>query len=138
MQPEIWGPYAWNFLHIITITYPINPSEDDKHNYKTFFESLKNVLPCERCRKNFNTHLKKFPLSRDVLSSRKYLVKWLIDIHNVVNHQTGKKMLSYTEALHELKKISSKTKQESDYTLYISFIVALFIAGFLFYYYKKN
>ena len=38
MEPEIWGPNAWTFLHTITLNYPENPSEDDKQNHKDFFD----------------------------------------------------------------------------------------------------
>ena len=36
MDPEIWGPSAWIFLHTITLNYPNNPTIYDKQNYKNF------------------------------------------------------------------------------------------------------
>ena len=30
MDPLIWGPHAWFFLHSITLVYPDNPSEQEK------------------------------------------------------------------------------------------------------------
>ena len=39
MNPEVWGPPAWTFLHSITLAYPDNPSDIDKSNYENFFSS---------------------------------------------------------------------------------------------------
>ena len=102
MRPEIWGPHAWIFLHSITLEYPEEPSLIDKENMIMFINSLGNVLPCSKCRDNFKTHLKKYPLSDQALSSRKNLVKWLIDIHNCVNKIKKCNELSYEEALGNL------------------------------------
>ena len=33
MEPEIWGPHAWQFLHSITLSYPDNPTFEDKNNH---------------------------------------------------------------------------------------------------------
>ena len=35
---KIWGPGLWIGLHSISFGYPINPSEEQKKNYKQFFE----------------------------------------------------------------------------------------------------
>ena len=52
MKPEIWGPHAWIFLHSITFDYPDNPTKEVKEKYKGFFESLQDILPCEKCKKS--------------------------------------------------------------------------------------
>ena len=39
MDPKIWGPPGWLFLHTITFNYPTNPTEEDKKYYKNFFYS---------------------------------------------------------------------------------------------------
>ncbi len=99
MQPEIWGPDAWSFLHTITLEYPDVPTNADKNNMKNFFISLENVLPCIKCKMNFGKHLISHPLNNNVLSSKTKLVKWLIDIHNEVNKMNGKQIMSYEDAL---------------------------------------
>lgn len=101
MDPEMWGPHGWTFLHNITLAYSKNPTESNKINIHKFMINTGHVLPCYKCRINFKNHLKKYPLSSQVLSSRKNLVEWLIDIHNCVNINNSKKVLSYTEALNE-------------------------------------
>ena len=57
MDPNYWGPKAWFFLHSITANYPINPTSRDKNIYKSFFISLKDVLPCSVCQENYKKHL---------------------------------------------------------------------------------
>ena len=74
---NIWGPPAWTFLHTITFNYPHNPSDQDKQNYFTFFDSLKYVLPCDKCKKHYKDNSRDL---KDNLNSRDDLVKWLIDI----------------------------------------------------------
>ncbi len=99
MEPKIWGPEAWFFLHTITLEYPNKPTNVDKNNMKNFFVSLEHVLPCSKCKLNFGKHLIKHPLNNEVLSSKTKLVKWLIDIHNDVNKINGKQIMSYEVAL---------------------------------------
>ena len=47
MLTSVWGPAAWHLLHTISFNYPINPTEENKKQYKEFVESLANVLPCK-------------------------------------------------------------------------------------------
>tara|TARA_B100001248_G_scaffold250540_1_gene224740 strand:+ start:375 stop:818 length:444 start_codon:yes stop_codon:yes gene_type:complete len=99
MKPEVWGPHAWIFLHSVTFDYPDNPSETKKEQYKVFFESLQNVLPCEICRNHYQENLKRFPINKNVLKSRKNLIEWLIDIHNSVNQSNNKSKLKYQDVV---------------------------------------
>ena len=99
ISPTIWGPSGWNFLHYISFTYPNNPTRADRDSYLNFFNSVGNVLPCEKCRYNYKNHQKKYPLNDTVLSSKQNLVNWLIDVHNEVNIMNGKKTLNYEEVM---------------------------------------
>jgi len=99
MKPEVWGPHAWIFLHSITFNYPDNPTEDEKKHYKNFFENLKFILPCDLCKEHYKINIKKKKLTDKVLSSRKNLIEWLIDIHNEVNKRNKKKKLKYKEVV---------------------------------------
>jgi hypothetical protein len=91
-----WGPAAWFMLHSSTFNYPIKPTEKDKEDYYNFFMSLKNILPCGYCRKNYERNLAENPIK---LNCRKDLVCWLIDIHNEVNGKEGKRHYSYEEVM---------------------------------------
>lgn len=98
MNQNVWGPHLWFFLHTISFTYPLKPKDSDKANYKEFFNELQNVIPCNVCKKNYIRHLKEFPVNNH-LNNRKDIVYWVIDLHNMVNSETGKRVLTYDEAL---------------------------------------
>jgi len=98
--PDVWGPHGWKFIHMIALAYSTNPTEEQRKNYKEFFTVLQHVLPCSLCANNYKRHItEELPLTDEVLKDRDSLSKWLIDIHNLVNKETGKKILSYDEAL---------------------------------------
>lgn len=100
MNPNIWGPHAWTFLHFITLSYPKNPTETDKYNMNTFLKSLEHVLPCDVCKIHYKENTEEIhPLTNQVLSSKENLVKWLIDVHNTVNKRNGKKILEYSDVI---------------------------------------
>ena len=64
MEPEIWGPHAWQFLHSITLSYPDNPTIEDKNNYAQFFNSIQNILPCQNCKDHYTQNLQEFPVEQ--------------------------------------------------------------------------
>jgi hypothetical protein len=98
VKSNIWGKHAWKFMHYVTMGYPENPTEEHKNNYKNFFISLKYVLPCSICAKHYEENLEKLPLTEEVLSNRNNLIKWGIDLHNMVNKMLNKNVLSYEYA----------------------------------------
>lgn len=137
MSPEIWGEYAWKFLHIVTLAYPENPTLEDKIRYYQFFQSLQYVLPCAKCRYNMSQHFKRYPLTEEALSSRANLMKWLIDIHNVVNYYTGKQMLSYPDAVQQIQNWANPSKCHNQLFYYILIAIIIVIVIYFAYYYKK-
>ena len=95
INPRLWGANSWAFLHYITFAYPDNPSHTEQNGMRTFFNSISDVLPCEKCRINYKKHLNDFPLNEKALSSRNDLILWLIDIHNEVNKEYNGPVLTY-------------------------------------------
>ncbi len=100
-----WGPSTWQYLHAITLAYPITPNTKHKEAIKTEFENLQYILPCSVCQTHFHENLSLMPLTDDILSTRIKLVTWLITLHNKVNVMLGKKernvqkMILYHELL---------------------------------------
>ena len=139
MDPEIWGPHAWVFLHSVTIAYPENPSLQDKQNYKIFFNSLHKVLPCAACAHNYISHLQKIPLTDNILSDKDKLIKWLISIHNEVNKINNKKIVSYQDfiKIYENDYIPKNTNNNKLYS--ITFIVPIiFVLLLIIFFIIKN
>lgn len=114
MNQNIWGSSMWFSLHTITMNYPNVPTYVDKQDYKNFFVSLQYVIPCSVCRKNYQRHLKELPIE-NALESRQKLVYWLIDIHNLVNAEIGKKIMSYKNAIEKYEKIYGKKIFDDDF-----------------------
>ena len=147
MDPNVWGPHAWIFLHTITLTYPHKPTNQDKINYKNFFINLGKVLPCQHCSNNYNIHLNQLPIDQ-FLTNKKSLVYWLIQIHNLTNNILNKKKnVSFQEFTDIYKKIyqnnsTNTTLQQtttsppifSQNTLFVIFLILLimFITFFIF------
>ena len=117
IDPKIWGPGLWNFLHYITLSYPENPTVIEKSYMQNFFTSLTNIIPCEKCRQNFASYLKITPLDDSILCSNYNLVKWLFDIHNKVNVSTNKHELSYDDFI---KLYSTNSNKNNNYNKNIS------------------
>jgi FAD-linked sulfhydryl oxidase len=97
INPILWGPNLWNFMHYLTLSYPDQPTEYDINKFKNFFTTIGEYLPCEKCRNNYKDHLQELPLTINELNSRDNLVLWLFNLHNVVNKHLGKKEFTLKE-----------------------------------------
>ena len=114
LKTKVWGPPTWFFLHSVSFTYPNNPSDQDKNNYKIFFESISNILPCSICSNSY----KKYIIENDTnlsnfLDSRKSLSFWLYLIHNKVNKKlkvNNKLIPTYEEVVLKYSNFISQNK----------------------------
>ena len=129
MEPEIWGPPAWKFIHLLTLNYPNKPTFQDKYNYKQFILSLQKVLPCETCSKHFQENIQNSNFE-DILKSRESLFEWFVDVHNSVNKQNKKEEWSYNKVYNELQNNYTLSERIQNYLsvimLMISTILCLF------------
>ena len=99
INPTLWGPHLWKFMHYLTLSYPDNPTENDINKYRHFFTMIGEYLPCEKCRIHYKEHTlsNKHPLTNEALSSRDNLVYWLFSLHNTVNKSLNNKELTMKE-----------------------------------------
>ncbi len=91
MLTTIWGPSQWHFLHTMSFNYPVNPTQKDKVNYRAYVLSLRNVLPCGKCRANLRHNFKKLPLNMCHMASRLTFSKYIFDLHELINEMLHKK-----------------------------------------------
>jgi len=98
VNPNIWGKHGWKFLHYVSLGYPETPTELQKKQYKNFYLNVGNILPCYKCSKNYYRHLKEIPLTDNILSNKEYFKNWVISLHNAVNIENGKDIVSFEEA----------------------------------------
>lgn len=105
-QTKVWGPAAWFFLHMVSFNYMPEKAKE----YKRFFTSLKDVLPCGACRENYSKLLKTMPMD-DSLNSRNDFAFWLFKVHNrVANDIYSKTKLNsdapiFTNSKSDFKKV---------------------------------
>ena len=156
LGPSIWGPHLWKALHMISLGYPNEPNEEQKKNYRTFFEKFYQVIPCSICSNNYKNHLKELPITNDTMKNQENLIKWVIDIHNIVNKEQEKPIIEHDDALllifnnfdnshkhltQNKEIIGNKeiieNKKNTSYTL-LSLIIIFFILISIAIVYKKN
>ena len=128
---NVWGPPAWTFLHTVTYNYPENPSDNDKKNYHNFFMTLQHVLPCEKCKGHYKQNIQKYDLNNS-LDNRDDLVKWLIDLHNEVNRDNGKRVWSYSEVYNKYDNLHNSNLVNK----IIIFVILCIVLVLIFFLYK--
>ncbi len=94
LDSSIWGSFGWFFCDSICLSYPNSPTDEQKEHYRHFFNSLRYVLPCQKCRHHYTEFIKRFPLNDFILSNKKYLIMWLLHAHNNVNKINNKKEIT--------------------------------------------
>lgn len=88
---SIWGPALWMVIHCISMNYPSTPTDEDRHNYGTWFEGLAHVLPCGTCRTNFKTNLKEIEYDREKHLESRLMFSYIVyKLHNSVRKMQGK------------------------------------------------
>jgi len=91
MLTTVWGPSTWHLLHTMSFNYPVKPTCDDKRNYRDFVLSLRDVLPCGKCRENLCKNFKRLPLTMKSMQSRDTFSRYVYNLHEVVNKMLKKK-----------------------------------------------
>lgn len=133
---NVWGPPAWTFLHTITYNYPEDPTDNDKKNYHNFFMNLQHVLPCKKCQAHYTENIQKYDLNNS-LDNRDDFVKWLIDIHNEVNKDMGKRVWSYSEVHDEYDNLHN-SNLVNKIIIFVIFCIVLVLIFFLYKTYGKK
>jgi hypothetical protein len=89
---KIWGPHFWETLHCVSFGYPLEPTEEHKKDYRQFFTSVKDVLPCKYCRESYTVFIfseDETKLTDNDLKNRDNLTRWVYKLHTRVNIKIG-------------------------------------------------
>ena len=97
INPKIWGDALWKAGYLISYAYPANPSMSDRQLMRDYFLNYQQILPCEKCRINFQQHLLKYPLNDNALKNKFNLMSWLLNINNEVNKILGKPSITLND-----------------------------------------
>src|SRR5277367_3641518 len=57
MNSKIFGPPLWKSIFFIVFGYPVNPTDEQKNNYKIWLTLFGDVMPCKYCRESYKKHL---------------------------------------------------------------------------------
>jgi hypothetical protein len=97
----------------MSFNYPVNPTNEDKKNYRDFVLNLKNVLPCKYCRINLSNNFKKKPIQMCHMKSRDTFSRYIYELHETVNKMLNKKSnLTYCEVRERYEHFRSRCTNE--------------------------
>jgi len=141
LDPKVWGPHYWFFLHTLAMTYPHHPNGVTKKKYYEFIQNLPLFLPVEQISGEFSKIIEKYPIA-PYLDNRESFVRWMHFIHNKINEKLEKPTISlntfylnYYDAY--------KTKDEKLMQYYnirgkvVYFAVIILLVIFIYYVYDK-
>ena len=141
LDPKIWGPHYWFFLHTLSMTYPIHPNSITKKKYYEFIQNLPLFIPVEQISSEFSKLLDKYPIA-PYLDNRESFIRWMHFIHNKINEKLEKPKISlndfFIKYYNEYKPKSEKDvefNKMKEKIVYFSLIIILSIA--IYYLYDK-
>ena len=141
LDPKIWGPHYWFFIHTVAMTYPIRPNAVTKKKYYEFIQNLPLFIPVESLSGEFSKLIDKYPVT-PYLDNRESLIRWTHFIHNKINQKLEKPQISLSEFyIKYYEEYKSQNVKMVEYykirekVIYCGIIVT--IAGGIYYLYDK-
>jgi hypothetical protein len=89
LDPKIWGPHYWFFLHTLAMTYPHHPNSVTKKKYYEFIQNLPLFIPVEEISTKVEKLIELYPIT-PYLDNRDSFVRWMHFIHNKINEDLEK------------------------------------------------
>ena len=141
LDPKVWGPHFWFFLHTIAMTYPHHPNSVTKKKYYEFIQNLYIFIPVEEISSEFSKLLDLYPIT-PYLDNRDSFIRWMHFIHNKINKKLEKPQISLSDFF--IKYYNDyKTENEKMILFYkirekvIYFIILISIIVLIYYLYEK-
>ena len=100
LDPNIWGPKYWFFIHTTAMNYSDTPTETTKRKYYDFIQNLPLFIPDQQMAAEFVDLLDKYPVS-SYLDSRASFTRWIHFIHNKINRKLGKPEPTYPQFMED-------------------------------------
>lgn len=97
IEPQLFGPALWGAMHYIALGAPESLDSTQQLQYKQFYMSLSQVIPCYTCRQHFQEILNKYPID-NYLGNKETLFIWTVTVHNAVNKDLNKPEFSVVDA----------------------------------------
>jgi len=140
LDPKVWGPHYWFFLHTLAMTYPHHPNTITKKKYYEFIQNLPLFLPVEKISGEFSKLIEKYPIT-PYLDNRDSFVRWMHFIHNKINEKLEKPTITLNDFFLEYYD-AYKSKDEKLQKYYnirgkiIYFVIILALIGVIYYVYN--
>ena len=134
LDPKVWGPHYWFFLHTLAMTYPHHPNTVTKKKYYEFIQNLPLFLPVEEISGDFSKLIEKYPIT-PYLDNRDSFVRWMHFIHNKINLSLGKEEVSMDDAMisyyehYKPKEVKQEEHRKSREKYVFLFIITLVIGA---------
>ena len=96
MDPTIWGPSYWFFLHTVAFNYPKNPTTIQKKIHYRLIHNFHEFLPNKTIAGIFVKMLEKYPIT-PYLDTQKDFIQWMHFIHNQINIRLNKPTITLEE-----------------------------------------
>ena len=129
LDPKVWGPHYWFFLHTLAMTYPHYPNAVTKKKYYEFIQNLPLFLPVEEISGEFSKLIDKYPIT-PYLDNRDSLVRWVHFIHNKINEKLEKPTISLNDFYinyYQQYKTDKYNYKQREKIIYIIIIIILLI-----------
>jgi hypothetical protein len=141
LDPKIWGPHYWFFLHTISMSYPVHPNAVTKKKYYDFVQNIPLFIPVESMAGEFSKLLDQYPV-QPYLDNKESFIRWMWFIHNKINKKLEKPQISlndfYIKYYEEYKPINEKMSEYYKIRgklIYSGIIISIF--GGIYYLYDK-
>ena len=141
LDPKIWGPHYWFFLHTIAMSYPDHPNAVTKKKYYDFVQNIPLFIPVESMAGEFSKLLDQYPV-QPYLDNKESFIRWMWFIHNKINKKLEKPQISlndfYVKYYEEYKPINEKMSEYYKIRgklIYSGIIASIF--GGIYYLYDK-
>jgi hypothetical protein len=141
LDPKVWGPHYWFFLHTLAMTYPHHPNAVTKKKYYEFIQNLPLFLPVEEISTSFSKLIEKYPIT-PYLDNRDSFVRWMHFIHNKINVALEKPQVSLNDFfVNYYNEYKSKDEKFTEYykiqgkVLYLLLVIGLGVS--IYYLYDK-
>jgi hypothetical protein len=87
VDPAIWGPHVWRFLHVAAALPAARSRGRDQ--WRAVLEALRVSLPCPECTGHYQAWHRAHPfrVMMGGMAVRRAAAAWVLDLHNDVNRR---------------------------------------------------
>ena len=141
LDPNIWGPHYWFFLHTAALSYPIKPNDTVRKKFYEFIHNFPLFIPSPKISSSFSDLLEQYPVS-PYLDSKDSLVRWTHFIHNKINKKLEKNEISlskfYTDYYKQYETVTEKQVEYVKTKRHIAYAVIVIIISIIIYLFTRS